>query len=78
MTVDQNYKSIQATPLVKGQIDVTSGVFTNISVLTCTADGSIKITWADDTTYTKAFIEGMDRTVICKSVEVLSGTFDLG
>ena len=77
MTLDQNRQGIQAMPLVQGQIDVTTGVFTDISVISCVSDGDITITWEDDTTTTKSFIENMDRTVVCKSVEVDSGTFDL-
>lgn len=78
MVFDQSLKGIQAMPLVQGQIAITSGVFTNVSLVSCVEDGDIEITWVDNSTTTVSFVATMDRTIVnCKSVEILSGTFDL-
>jgi hypothetical protein len=42
--------AIQAFPLVKGQISLTNGTYTNVNMIHCTQDGSFTITWDDNTT----------------------------
>jgi len=77
---DHFSKTIQAFPLVKSLINITSGSTDGVYLFHCIADGSITITWADASTVTVACLAGDDYTVVNGedgSVEVDSGTFHL-
>lgn len=69
--------AIQAFPLQKGLVNLTTGVKTDIRLIRCAADGTITITWHDGTTSDIACYEGNDFSVDAKSITVVSGTFHL-
>jgi len=65
-------------PLQKGKINITTGTFDSNVILHCEVDGSITITWNDDTTTVYAMVAISDvvcRDRDCKSVAITSGTF---
>jgi len=66
--------------LQKGKVGVTSGVTTGNQVVHCEVDGSITITWDDDTTTLYNMSTGSDRNIRdnqMKTVEVTTGTFTI-
>jgi len=71
---------IQAMPLVKGKVNLTSTAGAQVTNLVyCVVDGGFTITWDDDTTSDIAAIEGNTFSIIgAKSVAITSGTFHLG
>ena len=69
---------VTCMPLQQGKVNVTTGTYTGNVILHCEVDGSLTITWFDDTTTVKAMVVGED--VLCrdrdfKSVAITSGTF---
>lgn len=62
-------------PLTKGNVNLTSGTYDDGAYL-CTVDGSLTITWSDNTSDTINVVEGLAVNVIgSKSVVITSGTF---
>jgi len=71
--------TLSSVTLTKEGIYKDSGVFTRPTTIECVEDGALEITWEDGTNvaYTH-FIAGMANTIKCKSVEILSGRFNIG
>jgi hypothetical protein len=74
--------SVQAFPLRKGLINISTGIvtdpFTSLrpQLVHCVIAGSIILTFADDTTITVALALGDDFTISeASTVEVSTGTF---
>ena len=78
--VSSGTSPIQAFPLIQGQVNLTSGTYTDIHLIYCVADGNITITWPDGTTSTiicaanDVFTVGSNQQV---EVVAASGTFHL-
>lgn len=77
-------RNIQALEIQKGLNAVTStdgaasdGVFRNVMVVHCRADGSITVTFDDGTTEAVAMVAGEDRTLGGLDIDITAGTFDL-
>ena len=69
---------ITALPLQQFKVAVTLGVFKDMDVIHCEADGAIAITWDDKTVTPYAMLAGDDRIITeAYSVEVTSGSFTL-
>lgn len=64
--------------LTQGNVKVTSGTYPNATVFECIADGNLIVTWHDGTTETIAFTAGQSDYIDAKSVEVSTGTFNIG
>ena len=74
-----DYKT-NAFPIVKGQINLTSGTHQatgalNELVMYCVADGDLTVAWQDNTTDTLSCVVGNAFKLYCKSVTIASGTF---
>ena len=72
----------QVFPLRKGLIDITTGTVTDpVSgkrplIAHCVADGSLTLTWSDNSSTVVSFIAGDDFSMVeASSVDVTSGTF---
>jgi len=77
---DASACAIQAMPLLQGKIAITSGTFTDVSVVECVSNGDITLTWADETTTTVSLTAPSHHTCsTATQVEVVgsSGTFIL-
>lgn len=71
---------VQVFTLIKGRVNLTSGDYTDVSLIYCVADGNIVITWNDLTTSTIACTEKDCFGIgACNKVTVSpdSGTFHL-
>ena len=78
LSKDKTTASIQAFPLNKAGFNVTTGSFNDVRLIHCSEDGDITITWSDDSTGTISCVTGDDFGIYMgKSVEVVSGTFQL-
>ena len=65
-------------PINKGKVNLTTGTFGGGAFL-CTVDGSLVVTWDDDSTDTIACITGDAFNIKgCKTVEITAGTFHIG
>lgn len=70
--------AVQAMPLIKGKINITSGTFEEISLIHCVADGTITINWKDLTTTDLFCVEGNNFSFIDPtSITISTGTFHL-
>ncbi len=69
--------SIQGCTLVEGMAAATSGVYEGINVIECVADGEVLVTWNSGNTQTITYTAGWVNPIDCKTVEVLSGTWNL-
>ena len=74
--------SVQAFPLRKGLVNISTGTVTDPStdlrpqLAHCVADGSLTLTWSDDSTSVVALIAGDDFSMAeAVTVEVTSGSF---
>jgi len=72
----------QVFPLRQGLIDITTGTVTDPTsgkrplIAHCVADGSLTLTWSDNSTTVVGFIAGDDFSMVeASSVDVTSGTF---
>ena len=64
------YGSIQAMPLRKGKVNLTSGSY-KIKIIYCASDGNITITWDDNTTDEIVLTEGNSFAIDgAKSIEL--------
>ena len=74
--------SVQAFPLRKGLVNISSGVVTDPAtslrpqLAHCVDDGSLTLTWGDASTAVVAFVAGDDFSIAeAVTVEVTSGAF---
>ena len=69
---------VQVFPLAKGKVNITTGTIVGITMFICVVDGSITITWGDNTTSTIACSAGDTYGIAdSNSVTIVSGTFHL-
>lgn len=68
-----------AFPLTQGQVNLTSGTFTDKDIFFCVADGSITITWGDATTSVIPMRAGdaVNVSYVATSVAITTGTFHI-
>ena len=69
--------SLQGATLTEGNTHVTTGVFKAPTVIECFEDGDIIITWKSGATKTITLTSGWVNPVNCKSVEIVSGTWNI-
>lgn len=82
---DKYGKAIQAFPLIEGKISVGStdgigsdGVFANIELVYCVADGGFTITFNSTATKAVFMVEGSVYSILDASqIAITSGTFHL-
>ena len=70
---------IQVMPLRKGKVNITTGVFTGITLIHCIVDGSFTITWNDATTSVIPMVENRVYSLAedVKSISISTGTYNL-
>ncbi len=74
---DQASNTIQAMPFVEGKIGITSGTVANITLIRCTADGGLTLTFPSGGTKAVTMTAGEDRSIERgSSATRTSGTFD--
>lgn len=65
-----------ALPLEKGLNKITSGTDIKAKIARCDVDGTLTVTWPDNTTSVETFIAGEDRDMSKSlSVSITTGTF---
>ncbi len=69
--------SISGVTLTADGIQKDSGKFETPSAIECIEDGALLITWKDGSNGTYLFEKGMRNTIICKSVEITAGKFNI-
>ena len=70
--------TLDGVALRQGLTAVTSGTFENANMIECVIVGTVQITWHDGTTQDVAFAAGRTNPFDGKSVQVLTGTFNIG
>ncbi len=70
---------VTALPLQPGRLNLTTGTFTNVTIVHCQADGTITLAWANgEASEDYAMLAGEDAFVYeAESVTIVSGTFVL-
>lgn len=73
-----NFKE-NAFPIGKGKIELTTGTRTDNLVYWCRSDGTLTVTWSDDTTTVVTLLAGEAVNVegTAKSVAITTGTFNV-
>ena len=67
--------TVTAMPLKKGYNNITTGSC-NPAIIHCAADGTLTVTWSDESQTTETFIAGEDRSAgNVRLVTIVSGTF---
>ena len=68
-----------AFPIGKGMLNLTTGSRTDTRIYWCRVDGSLTITWSDDTTTVIDLLvgEAVDIEDTAKSVAITTGTFHI-
>ena len=76
---DKGNNPIQAMPIVEGKVGlVAPAAGLKGSIILCTADGTVTITFASAGTVNVAMVQGDIRTLTAgSSVTIVSGTFDM-
>ena len=76
---DKGNNPIQAMPIVEGKVGlVAPAAGLKGSIILCTADGSITVTFPSLGTETVAMVQGDVRSLVSgSSVEITAGTFDM-
>ncbi len=69
--------TLSGVTLTESGIQVTTGVFANVTAIECVEDGQLKITWPRGSNMTYSFVAGMANPIHCASVEVVSGKFNI-
>ena len=72
--------TLQGVCLTEGNtaVDTVGAVFNNPTSIECIADGQIKITWNSGAVQPIAMSVGKANPINCKSIEIVSGTFNIG
>jgi len=72
--------TLQGVCLTEGNTAVSEvgKVFYNPSSIECIADGQIKIIWNSGALQPIAMSVGKANPINCKSIEIISGTFNIG
>lgn len=79
-TTNKDKVAIQTMPLYYGLVNLTSGTYTGVSLVYCAEDGSIDVTWNEDTSTSETITmsEGESFSLMdVYSVEISDGTFHL-
>ena len=69
--------SLQGATLTEGNTHVIEGEFIAPTVIECFEDGDIEITWKSGATKTITLTSGWVNPISCKSVKVISGSFNI-
>ena len=77
MIYDSRHNTIQAMPLQKGLVNLTSGQYTDIRLVHCAIAGQIKLIWEDGTEDIIDCVAGDDFGIEGATVEIVAGTFHL-
>lgn len=72
--------TLQGVCLTEGNTAVSTAgqVFLEPTAVECIADGQLKVTWKSGTIQPIAMSVGKANPINCKSVEIISGTFNIG
>ena len=76
--ISKQGRTLGGVGLSQGNTKVTAGVFKSATTFHCHADGSIDVTWLDDTIQNIPFVAGEAFPIACKSIKVSAGTFSIG
>ena len=70
-------RALPGCTLEEGKCHVTAGTFEGVNVIECVSDGDITITWKSGNETTLTVTAGWVNPVNCKSVTVVSGTWNV-
>lgn len=76
--ISKQGQTLQGVGLTQGNIQVGSGVFAGATTFYCHTAGDIKATFADDSSKTISLTAREAFPIVCKSLEVVSGSFSIG
>ena len=69
--------TLQGVTLQRGRHHISAGKFVGINAVENVEDGTINVTWRDDSVETITMTSGWTNPIDCKSVEVLTGVWNL-
>ena len=69
--------TLQGCTLQRGRHHVGAGKFPGINTVECIEDGTFEVTWKDDSQETITMTAGYVNPIECKSVEILTGVFNV-
>lgn len=74
-----NGDTLPGIALTEGNVGLTGGgPKTGATGARCTVNGTIEVVWLSGNPQTITMTAGQERFIDCKSIEVKTGTFDIG
>ena len=69
--------TLQGCTLQRGRHHVSTGKFPGINTVECIEDGTLDVTWKDDSVETVPMTAGYVNPIECKAVQILTGVFNV-